>query len=532
MQTDPGSNLSRSPLLRRLKIVFLVLAFIAAAGIVGIEYAIHHAQPILRARVIQTLSTRFDSHVQLGEFDVSVSKGLQVEGKNLSLRSNLDPDLPPQISVGQFRFHTGILDLFRSPMHITAVQVSGLKIQIPPKGERSAMPRRKKNGGKLKIIIDRVVCDNAVLTILTNDPGKTPLQFKIHALTLQRVGSDKPLHFVAQLVNPKPIGDIAAEGDFGPWNADRPHDTPVEGKYSFTNADLSTTKGITGILSSQGKFSGQLDTITVDGETDTPNFTVDVSGHPVALHTDFHAIVNGTNGNTYLQPVHAHFLHTHLTATGRVVHAQQGSGHDIYLDVRIDHGRVQDLLQMGAKTTPPVMKGALHLKTHFELPAGSNSVSHRIRLRGTFAIDNMTLANQHIQKSVDEMSLRSQGHAREAQQLAAEEVSASNPLPKVPASMHGVFSLANRKLTLPQLVCNIPGAEIALAGTYTLDGKQFNFTGRARMDAHISSMVGGWKGALLRPADRFFSKDGVGTSVPIQITGTQSKPHFGLNYKR
>ena len=104
------------------------------------------------------------------------------------------------------------------------------------------------------------------------------------------------MHFVAQLVNPKPLGDIASSGNFGPWNADEPSDTPVNGSYSFTHADLSTTHGIAGMLSSQGKYSGQLDTITVDGTTDTPDFSVDVSGHKVDLTTQFHAIVNGTNG--------------------------------------------------------------------------------------------------------------------------------------------------------------------------------------------------------------------------------------------
>ena len=76
----------------------------------------------------------------------------------------------------------------------------------------------------------------------------------------------------------------------------------------------------------QGNYSGQLDTITVDGTTDTPDFSIDVSGHKVDLTTQFHAIVNGTNGNTYLQPVKAHFLHTDITATGDVVRARASRG--------------------------------------------------------------------------------------------------------------------------------------------------------------------------------------------------------------
>ncbi len=514
-----------------VKICLVAVLIILAGAFVATQYVLHHVEPILRARVIQTLSQRFNSQVELDKLDVSVLKqGIEVEGQNLSLRSNLDPSLPPQISVARFNFHTTIRDLFRSPMHVGLVELHGLDIKIPPKNRRSAMPKIKKGHDRLQIMIDRIVCDDAMLVIMTDNPKKNPLQFQIRALTLQRVGPNQPMHFNAQLVNPKPIGDIASEGDFGPWNADQPHSTPIDGNYSFTHADLSTTKGIAGILSSTGRFSGPLDTITVDGQTDTPDFSVDVSGHKVALHTNFHAIVDGTNGNTYLQPVHARFLNTRITATGYVVRGAVGHGHDIYLDVSVDRGRVQDLLDIGAKTTPPVMRGALHLKTKFNLPAGTDSVSRRLQLHGTFAIDDASFANRHIQLRVDELSLRSQGHANQAKQLTQEELPSSGALPVLPASMHGTFSLGDRKLTLPQLVCKVPGAEITLAGTYTLDGKQFDFAGKARMDAHVSGIVGGWKGALLKPIDPSFAKNGAGTEVPITITGTESKPHFGVKF--
>jgi hypothetical protein len=36
---------------------------------------------------------------------------------------------------------------------------------------------------------------------------------------------------------------------------------------------------------------------------------------------------------------------------------------------------------------------------------------------------------------------------------------------------------------------------------------------------------------LLKPVDHFFSKDGAGTEIPIKITGTESEPHFGLDFR-
>ncbi|MGO8719691.1 MAG: AsmA-like C-terminal region-containing protein [Acidobacteriaceae bacterium] len=518
---------------RRRNIVLVILAFVAGltiATLIAALYAMHHAGPMLRARVIQTLSKRFDSQVQLGEFNVSVLQGLDVEGKNLSLRSNLDPSLPPQIQVGQFSFHTGLLDVFRSPLHIGTVQLHGLALMIPPKGQRSAMPKSKKSHGKISIFIDKIVCDDATLTMMTDKPNKIPLQFEIHALTLTQVGNKRPMHFVADLVNPKPLGDIASSGNFGPWNADQPSDTPVSGTYSFTHADLSTTHGITGMLSSQGKYSGELDTIHVDGTTDTPDFSVDVSGHKVHLTTQFHAIVNGTNGNTYLQPVKAHFLDTDITATGDVVRAQNQPGHDIHLNVTIDKGRIEDLLELGVKTDPPVMTGNVQLKTQFHLPPGHEPVNQKLQLQGTFAVENISFSNDKFQKKMDQLSLRSRGKAAEAKEMDNETGVLLPGQQDVQANMHGTFSLEDGKLTLPQLVCTVPGAEIRLAGVYTLDGREFDFTGHARMQASVSDIVGGWKGTLLKPIDPFFAKHGAGTDVPIRITGTQSNPHISLNF--
>jgi hypothetical protein len=519
---------------RRRNIVLVILAFVVGlliAGLIAAQYAIHHAEPMLRARVIQTLSQRFNSQVQLGEFNVSVLHGLDVDGKNLSLRSNLDPSLPPQIQIAEFSFHTPLLDVFESPMHIGLVEMHGLQIMIPPKGQRSAMPKTKTKGhSKISLLIDKIVCDQTTLTIMTDKPNKVPLQFQIHALTLTRVGKNKPMHFVAQLVNPKPLGNISTSGNFGPWNADEPSDSPVSGSYSFTHADLSTTHGIAGMLSSQGKYSGQLDTINVDGTTDTPDFSIDVSGHKVDLKTQFHATVNGTNGNTYLQPVKAHFLHTDITATGEVVRAQGQPGHDIHLDVTIDKGRIEDLLQLGVKTDPPVMDGNVQLKTKFYLPPGTQPVNQKLQLKGTFSVENITFTNDKIQRKMDQLSLRSRGKAGEAKDMDNETGVQLPGQQDVQANMNGDFELANGKLKLPRFECTIPGAEIQLAGVYTLDGREFEFTGHARLQAHISGVVGGWKGKLLTPLDPFFAKHGAGADIPIKITGTKADPHFGLNF--
>jgi AsmA-like C-terminal region len=402
-------------------------------------------------------------------------------------------------------------------MRIRRVYLKGLNLNLPPKEQ----PNSGFKEGKIKIYVDEFICDQAHLIINTLQPSKLPVEFDISNLDMKDIGPGQPLQFDATLQNPKPVGDIHSKGLFGPWQADEPRSSPVKGKYSFTNADLSTINGIAGILSSTGEYSGTLDHIVVDGETDTPDFQVATSGHRVPLHTNFHAIVDGTSGDTYLQPVQAQILHSALLAKGSILRVNKPNGHRILLDVSLDHARIEDLLKLGVRTDPPVMTGAAKLKIKFDLWPGATQVSDRLRLAGIFRISGAHFTNKKVQSKVDALSMRGQGHPKEAQ---------DNIPDNVLSEMNGAFKLSNGLLSFSKLHYQVPGTKVDLTGKYSLDGNQFDFHGKARMNAKLSHMVTGWKSILLKPVDPFFSKDGAGTEVPVKITGTKSEPHFGLDF--
>jgi hypothetical protein len=52
--------------------------------------------------------------------------------------------------------------------------------------------------------------------------------------------------------------------------------------------------------------------------------------------------------------------------------------------------------------------------------------------------------------------------------------------------------MAGGVISLPNLVYTVPGATIDLEGTYGMDGGTLVFTGKAKMQATVSEMVGGW----------------------------------------
>jgi hypothetical protein len=329
------------------------------------------------------------------------------------------------------------------------------------------------------------------------------------------------MHFDANLTNPKPVGNILSSGLFGPWQADSPRDTPVSGTYSFNHADLGTIKGLGGILSSTGSYTGILDKIVVDGQTDTPDFRLTISGRAVPLHTDFHAIVDGTSGDTYLQPVKARILNSWLEANGSVVRTKDPPGHHVELEVDIEKGKIEDVLKLAIRTDPPIMTGTIRLQTKFNLPPGEPEVDNRLRLAGNFQVSGVHFTNEKIQDKVDALSMRSQGKPKLAE---------DNIPDNIHSDLKGTFSLSNGLISFSQLQYQIPGTQVDLTGTYSLDGNLFDFHGNARMDAKLSQMVTGWKSILLKPVDPFFSKNGAGTEIPVKITGTKSEPHFGVDF--
>jgi hypothetical protein len=87
-------------------------------------------------------------------------------------------------------------------------------------------------------------------------------------------------------------------------------------------------------------------------------------------------------------------------------------------------------------------------------------------------------------------------------------------------------------VALPAIQYTVPGAVIDLKGSYGVEGGKIDFAGTAKMQATVSAMVGGWKGLLLKPVDRYFQKDGAGTEVPIHIDGTRENPQFRIDFDR
>ncbi len=496
--------------------LLILISLVVIAVVALIVTGIHLSNPYLRKRVVEMLGQKFHADVELKEFHVFLFPGVRIEGSGLALRHQGRTDVPPLISIQEFSAQAGILGLPWKPWKVDQVKLKGLVIQIPPKGDRGNQnwPKAK----NIPVLIGEIVSDDAELRLLPKSADKDPHVFAIHHLVMHSVGLDRPASFTAQLTNAVPPGEIDAKGTFGPWSPDDPGQTPLAAEYTFDKADLGYFKGISGILSSKGKFGGVLEKIEVEGKTSTPDFTVALGGHPLDLETDFSATVDGTNGDTLLHPVIAHLLNTVIVAQGGVVKSQDKDkkGKEITLDVTVDKGRIEDLLRLAVKADQPPLTGAINFKTKFDLPPGAGDLSDRLNLKGKFDVGQAQFTSPEVTAKIETLSRKAQGQPENKN--AGSSVS----------ELKGNFVLDNGVISFHGLTFTVTGAQVALDGKYGLDKEDLDFYGKLRMQAKISQTTTGVKSFLLKAVDPFFRKDGQ-TEVPIKITGQRDHPSFGLD---
>jgi hypothetical protein len=505
--TDERKRSAAKVLWGALLLIGIVVGVLVVSGI-------HLSNPYLRRKAVEMLAQKFHASVELKDFHVYLFPGVRIEGSGLVLRHDGRTDVPPLIAIGEFSAHAGITGLLWKPWKIQKVRIKGLVIQIPPPAERTKQDWSKARN--MPILIHEIVSDDAELRLLPKSADKDPHVFAIHHLVMHSVGLDRPAAFAAQLTNAVPPGEIDTDGHFGPWSPDDPGQTPLSAKYTFDKADLGVFKGIRGILSSQGKFGGVLEKIEVEGTTSTPDFTVAVGGHPLALETSFSATVDGTNGDTLLHPVTAHLLHTVIVAEGGVVKSPDKKGKVITLDVTVNEGRLEDLMRLAVKADKPPMTGAIRFHTRFNLPPGKAELADRLNLDGRFDVAQGQFTSPEVTGKIENLSRKAQGQPEN--ENAGSSVS----------RLRGSFVLDNGVIAFRGLTFSVAGAEVALNGKYALEKEDLDFYGKLRMEAKLSQTMTGAKSFLLKAFDPFFRKNGH-TELPIKINGTREHPSFGLD---
>ena len=513
-----------------------LLAVLLAVGLaIAASVLARRVEPYARQAAIRYLSQRFASDVELRSLRIRLpetsllhlvltrGRGIsaRIEGEGLSLRLKDRPGSVPLFAIRKFRCDVDLQSLLQPPVTVTQVWVTGMEIQVPPRAERTpdaagAAPGSQQSASNPSVTIRKVSIQHAALVLNPRDSRKFPLRFEIQDLQLESAGAGAPMKYDASLTNAKPPGKVHATGTFGPWLAGEPGDTPITGDYEFTKADLGVFAGIAGTLRSSGSFEGRLSALTVRGQASVPDFRLRNRGSPVPLLARFTVLVDGTNGNTTLQPVAATLGSTKFTTSGGIIRHEANQPRAISLDVSMPDGNLRDVLRLAMKGDP-FMEGRLALTTNIDIPPLSEKVREKLEMDGHFQVSDARFLHSTIQNQIDGLSNRARGQPR-------------NPASdQVVSNMSGVFHLEDAAMDFRKLSFGIPGADIDLAGNFNLDSDALAFAGTLKLQATVSQLVTGWKRLILRPADRLFEKDGAGTFLHIRVDGTSRAPKFSVN---
>ncbi len=477
---------------------------------------------LLTERVSAALADALNCDVSMDPLTVRMLPRPSVSGTNLKIRLRGRPELPPFVEVDQFDVKLGLFTVIRR--HIEEVHLDGLHMNVPPRmaatmaaaAEAAAPGPGIPAPAKNLFRVDRIVTHDAIVNFVAKKAGGRPLMFDVHNLELLDASVDGPISFIAGLTNPVPEGQIYSRGTFGPWNRDDPTLTPLDGAFTLADADLATINGIAGKTSSTGTFKGVMTDIHVEGQSDTPDFSLDLGGKPVPLATTFAVTVDGTNGTTQLDHVDARIGKTTITVIGTITNLPGPKNHDVVVTAEVHDGHVEDLMSLAIDTPKPIVTGKITLTTELKLPPGKGRAQQRLSATGTVKIKGADFTDAEMDANISDLSRRGLGKKE------------NEAVPNVPADFIGTFTLANGLMRLTKTEAQVPGAVIRVAGSYRLGTEEVDFIGEALLESSLSRAIGGFRSIFLKPFNPLFRKDGAGAVVPIRITGTRPVPVFSV----
>ena len=482
----------------------------------------------LKGHVEAYLSQAFEGEVTIDTLQGRLFPSVGVSGSGIVVRVKGRTDVPPLLNIERFEISGSFRQFMQTPHHVSEVRLQGLRVQIPPGDDNdSDEPDVQRTDAEEiaaarkyeAVIIDRFEAPDTVLTLIPRKAGKPPKVFTIHHLVMESVGSDSDHPVYRHVDKPdseggnRSVRHVRALERCAPGKDTRHREIHLRKRRSrhhqrtFGNSDV------------RRDFTGPLNRIEVQGTTETPDFQVDAGGKAVPLTTKFTAMVDGSDGDTYLNQVDAKFLDTNLVAKGLVIGLEGVKGRQVEVDVTMTNGRIEDLLRLAVDSDSPIVVGPAQLQARLVVPAEKGrKVIDKLMLNGSFGLTQAKFTDASVQQKLIGLSRHGQGKTN------------GEPIDDVLSNLKGRFVVEDAVVSFSQLTFGVPGALVALTGSYGMRAGSLDFHGQLRLQATLSEVAGGGvRGFFLKAFDPFFKEPGAGTVLPIKITGTRKEPKFGLD---
>lgn len=493
-----------------------------------ISWASTSAEPRLRRELERWLSARFHSDVTVGTLSVQLFP-IRVQGAGLELRLTGRPDLPPFVTIRAWSGSGGLAAL--RVRRLDAVTLEGVEVIVPP-GRSADLTSLRGPGTKVAdadgvaapkapLIIQRVVADSVLLTVMPRDASRSPTVWDVRDLVMEPFSLDAATPFHATVDTPLPNDRATVSGSVGPWPRDDFHRLPLSGTYDFAG-DLAAVRGLEGQLRASGQVVGTLEQLAAHGVASSGRVALRApSGGHVAFEADYDLVLDGTSGDLEVTRLSATLGTSLFDASGRLSRTRGRPGRDIALTVTAGRqADVSDVLRLIVDAERPPMTGPLTLEATLSLPSGAADVFDRLVVDGTLELDPMRFMNAAAQSAVDDLSRKGRGRPTDL------------GLRDVDSRLSGQVRLAHRQLSLHGVTFSAPGVTVAAAGTYDLDSEVLAFHGVARLDASVSKTQTGARRWLLRPLDPLWRRRGAGSRVVPDVRGTRRAPVIDIDHGR
>lgn len=487
-------------------------AIVAAIVIGGVAIYLVRAWPFTQSNVIKQLEQATSSKIHITAFRPVFFPHPGCIAEGVTFERGDDPKDRTTMTVQTLVIQGTFTGLFTK--HVAAIRAQGAHAIFPSFGTAPTWRPTSSD-----VVIDELTANGALLEFARRGPQSPPVTFVVHEFVAHHLATHDPMKFEVHLHNPTPPGEVRASGAFGPWKMDRVSTTPVSGTYSFRDADLGVFEGIHGMLASDGQFGGTLESIAVQGATQTPAFQVKGSSHAIDLQSQFRASVGAADGNVTLAQVQARMLRTTVVSRGSVAGRANEPGKTTALDLSVRSGRIQDLLLLFVSEKQSPLSGVVSLKASATIPPGKKPFLQKLQMSGTFGIESALFTKEQTQESLEKLSASARGHADETDDPQS-----------VVSDLQGRVAVRNGIASFSDLKFRVPGAQAQLHGTFDLISQKVDLHGILLMDATLPRATSGIKSFLLKAIDPLLKKNRRGgAKIPVSIKGTYRHPSYSAD---
>ena len=473
--------------------------------------------PFSYDKIHPMLENVFASNIEIQQYHRTFfpSPGFVAHGLTMRRRS-AGPDVAPLATAETLAVRGSWADLLLLRRHVDAVDVERFRLMVPAPGTRERKEDFPQGSSHSftgpETSIGKLTFDDASIEIGRRDAAT--LIFPVHRLLLRNFHRGDAVRFDVEMDNAKPRGRIHAHGSFGPLLPGHLRETAIDGDFTAEHVRLDDIGKLHGDAELRGHFSHTLGALQTEAHAATRNFS-EGEGRPIPASADIRCTINVRNGDVELRDVHGVLGRTPVRMHGSIT----GAPKIARIDLVVDHGRAQDLMQPFVHDRAPIV-GGVSLHGHAEVLPGApgRKFLDRLVMQGSFDVPNEKLTNPSTEESLSAFSERARKDPE------AKHEPETGPDVDVLSSFEAPFTLRDAVVTTSRARFVVQGASADLHGTYNLRSKDVHLTGNLNMQASLSHVTTGFKSALLKPFSIFFHhKDAEGKQegavFPIAVTG-------------